>query len=160
MSDDTPDIGRLRAVFAALDRNRVRYAVFGAVALGLHGLSRSTADLDLFLEPERENVEGLKAALREVYADPSVDEISAEEMCGDYPAVRYMPPEGFGLDIVTRLGEAVAFADLEIESQSFEGVPVQVVTARTLWRLKRDTVRPQDRFDAQALAERFRFEEG
>lgn len=66
MEQETPDVGRLRAVFQALDRHGVRYAVFGAVALGLHGLVRATADLDLFIAPERENVELLKSALREV----------------------------------------------------------------------------------------------
>ena len=37
----------LKAVFRALDQHQVEYAVFGAIALGLHGLARSTADLDL-----------------------------------------------------------------------------------------------------------------
>ena len=41
------DEQRLRAIFRALSEHRVEYAVFGAVALGLHGLARATADLDL-----------------------------------------------------------------------------------------------------------------
>lgn len=42
--------------------------------------------------------------------DPSIDEITAEDLLGDYPAVQYIPPEGaFRLDIPTRLGEAFAF---------------------------------------------------
>lgn len=48
--------------------------------------------------------------------------------CGDYPAVRYIPPEGFGYDILTRLGEAFRYSE-----------------------------RPTDRFDAAVLAERFGF---
>jgi hypothetical protein len=34
-------------------------------------------------------------------------------------------------------------------------VRVRVATPRTLYRMKKDTVRPQDRLDAQALRERF-----
>ena len=34
--------------------------------------------------------------LRSVFADPSIDEISAGDLCGDYPAVHYLPPDGFG----------------------------------------------------------------
>jgi hypothetical protein len=34
------DEDRLREVFRSLDRHAVDYAVFGAVALGLHGLGR------------------------------------------------------------------------------------------------------------------------
>lgn len=153
------DQTRLLDIFRAFQKFEVDYAIFGAIALGLHGLARATADLDVFLAPNRENIERLKAALKTVFDDPSIDDISVDELCGDYPAVRYWPPEGFGLDLLTRLGEAVLFDDLDIEEKDFEGVPVWVVTARTLWALKKDTVRPADRIDAGALADKFGFDE-
>lgn len=152
------DEDRLRALFQALAEHRVEYAVFGAVALGLHGLARATADLDLFVPADRDNVERLKAALHTVFDDPSIEEITADDLCGDYPAVRYHPPDGFGLDILTRLGEAFGYQDLDIEEREYDGIMVRVVTARTLWRLKKDTTRPTDRIDAELLAERFGFE--
>jgi len=155
----TPDEQRLRAIFRALREQRVEYAVFGAVALGLHGLARATADLDLFVRPDADNIERLKSALRSVLDDPNIDEISADDLCGDYPAVRYVPPDGFGLDVLTRLGDAFRYEDLEIEEKDYEGDPVRVVTARTLWLMKRNTTRPTDRFDADVLAERFGFRE-
>ena len=40
------DEDRLRAVFKALAEHEVKHAVFGAVALGLHGLARATAALN------------------------------------------------------------------------------------------------------------------
>ena len=71
-------------------------------------------------------------------------------------AIQYVPPTGdFWIDILARLGEAFRFADLESEELVVEGVRVRVATARTLYRMKKDTVRPQDRLDAQALRERF-----
>jgi len=155
----TLDEQRLRAIFRALSEQRVEYAVFGAVALGLHGLARATADLDLFIRPDADNVECLKAALRTIFEDPSIDEISAGDLCGDYPAVRYQPPDGFSFDILTRLGDAFRYEDLDIEQRDYDGVPVRVVTPRTLWQLKKDTARPMDRFDADLLAERFGFRE-
>jgi hypothetical protein len=159
MTQPTVDEDRLQAVFRAFHEHGVEYAVFGAVALGLHGLARATADLDLFIPPDRENVERLKTALGTLFDDPSIEDISADDLCGDYPAVRYLPPEGFGFDILTRLGEVFRYEDLEWEEKSYGGIPVRVVTPRTLWRLKRDTVRPADRIDAAALADRFGFEE-
>jgi len=69
------------------------------------------------------------AALVTVFDDPSIDEITADDLCGSYPAVRYHPPDGFGLDILTRLGEAFAYEDLDIEERVYEGVVVKVVTA-------------------------------
>ena len=153
------DENSLRAVFSALSEQRVEYAVFGAVALGLHGLARATADLDLFIRPDSGNIERLKVALRTVFEDPNIEDITAEDLCGDYPAVRYYPPDGFGFDILTRLGDAFKYEDLDIEEKDYDGVPVRVVSPRTLWRLKKDTARPTDRFDAEVLAERFGFRE-
>jgi hypothetical protein len=153
------DEDRLRAVFQALAEHEVDYAVFGAVALGLHGLARATADVDLFVPADRDNVERLKEALRAVFDDSSIEEISADDLCGDYPAVRYYPPDGFGFDILTRLGDAFRYKDLDVEERDYGGVIVKVVTARTLWQLKKDTSRPTDRIDAQLLAERFGFDE-
>lgn len=155
LSDET----RLLDLFRALENRGVEYAVFGAVALGLHGLARATADLDLFIAADEANVERLKAALRSVFEDPAIAEISALDLCGEFPAVRYDPPEGFGVDILTRLGEAFSFSDLEVEVKIYGDTAVRVVTPRTLWRMKKDTVRPIDRFDAQLLAERFDLEE-
>ena len=58
-----------------------------------------------------------------------------------------------------RQRDTFEYADLEIEQRDYEGVPVRVVTARTLWRMKKVTTRPTDRFDADVLAERFGFQE-
>lgn len=38
----------LERIFLALHRESVRYAVFGGVALTLHGIVRTTEDLDIF----------------------------------------------------------------------------------------------------------------
>ena len=153
------DYERLKALFRSLAEHKVGYAVFGAVALGLQGLARTTEDLDLFIVADRENVERLKDALRSVFDDPNIDQISADDLCGDYPAVRYYPPKDFGIDIVTRLGEAFRFEDLETEEKLYDGVPVRVISAHTLWRMKKGTIRPIDRIDADALAQRFGFRE-
>lgn len=145
-----------RQVLAQLEHHGVRYAVFGAGAMNLHGLARFTEDLDLFLEPERDNVERLKAALSAVFDDPEIAQISADDLLGEYPAVQYVPPAGeFHLDILTRIGEAFTFEDLEIVRVPWEGLQVSVVSPRTLYRMKRDTVRLQDRADAELLRRRF-----
>ncbi len=154
------DFEVIKRLLAALEREHVRYAIFGAVAMGLHGLARFTEDLDLFVQPEAGNIGRLRAALHSVVDDPEIEQITAADLLGDYPAVQYVPPDGtFHIDIVTRLGEALAFADLPTERVLFEGLLVSVVTARGLYRMKRSTVRLKDRADAQALRERFRLED-
>jgi hypothetical protein len=149
-----------KKILAALEREKVRYVVLGAVAINLLGLARATEDLDLFIAPEALNIERLKAALRSVFDDPTIDEIKTEELLGEYPAIEYVPPEGtFHIDMVTRLGEAFRFEDLEAQTQDFDGVPVSVATPKTLYRMKKDTVRLRDRADAETLKRRFRIDE-
>lgn len=148
-------------VIASLAEAGVEYVVIGGVAMNLHGLARATEDLDVFIRPDPANVERLRAALRAVWDDPSIDEITAEDLCGDYPAVRYGPPTGdFYLDILTRLGEATSYEDLEIQEKDVEGVSVRVASPRTLYRMERSTVRPIDHADAAALRVAFDLDEG
>jgi hypothetical protein len=148
-----------KKILQSLESRKVEYLVFGAVALNLLGLARNTNDLDLFVAPDRDNIERLNSALRDVFHDPHIEEISAEELAGDYPAVQYVPPEGFPIDILTRLGEAFRFEDLESQRQDFEGVEVSVATPRTLYRMKKDEVRLEDRADAEILKLRFGLED-
>lgn len=150
----------LKRVLAALEARGVRYAIFGAVALNLHGLARSTDDLDLFVAPEEANIERLKLALNDVLDDPEIANITADDLLGDYPAVQYFPPSGaFHIDILTRLGDVFSFADLETERVPFEELTVTSVTPRMLYRMKKDTVRLKDRADAAAIRQRFKLDE-
>ncbi len=147
-------------IFRAFEREAVRYKVVGAVAMNLLGLPRATDDLDIFVEPTVDNVERMKRALKTVFDDPAIDEISAADLLGEYPAIQYNPPEGdFHIDILQRLGEAFCYDDVEAEVLAVEGIPVPVATARTVVRMKQDTVRLQDRADAARLREHFGFEE-
>lgn len=74
--------------------------------------------------------------------------------------MQYVAHDGlFRIDILTRLGEAFAFDDLEIVRLPFEDLTVSVVSARTLHRMKRDTVRLKDRADAELLQRRFSLED-
>jgi hypothetical protein len=150
----------IKQVLAAFERERVEYLVFGAVAMNLLGLPSATEDLDVFIAPSHENVERLKTALRSVFDDPSIDEITADDLLGDYPAVQYVPPPGtFYLDILTRLGQAFRFEDLKSQRVDFEGVSVSVATPQTLYRMKKGTVRPKDWGHAERLKIRFGLED-
>jgi hypothetical protein len=147
-------------IVKALNASGVDYVVVGAVALSAHGLVRTTEDLDVFIRPDPSNVERLRQALRSVWDDPEIERITAEDLCGDYPAVRYGPPDGnLYIDILTRLGETTAWADLEAQDKEIQGVRVRVATPRTLYRMKRGTVRPIDQADAAALRSVFALDE-
>ena len=148
------------ALLDALERHGVRYAVFGGLAMAAHGFDRATRDLDLFVAPDGDNVELLRRAFSDVFDDPDIAAITAEDLGGEYPAVQYGPPGvDFTIDIVSRLGDAFCFEDLVVDRVALGTTIVAVVSAETLYRMKRDTVRLRDRDDAQRLVEAFGFDE-
>jgi hypothetical protein len=154
-----PDMDRdeILRVLRAFEASGLEYVLIGATAMGFHGLVRATEDLDLFIRATAENIERLRAALRASYADdPNIEAITAADLLGDYPAVRYYPPSGdLYFDILTRLGEVASFETVDAETKEIEGARVRVATPLALYRLKKDTVRPKDHEDAAALRERF-----
>lgn len=90
----------------------------------------------------------------------SVEEIVVEDLAGEYPVVRYGPPDvDYLVDILGRLGDVWKYDDLEWERIEMGGTHVRVATPKTLHRMKRDTVRPRDRMDAEVLRQRFGLEE-
>jgi len=149
----------IRALFAALRDEKVDYVLVGAVAMDVLGIGRLTEDIDLFVRPTPDNVERLRRALRHVWQDPAIDEVTAADLAGDYPAVQYVAPDGTPIDIMSRLGEAFEFGDLEATVYSYGDVDVKVATPATLYRMKRDTVRLRDKADAQVLKEKFGLKE-
>src|SRR6185436_13347682 len=129
------DLDKVLALIRAMNEEGVEYVTFGAVALWAHGIVRVTEDADFFIGPTAENIDRLKRALRRVWDDPSIDEISAEELLGDYPAVRYGPPDTeLYMDFLTRLGEAYSFDSVAWEMGEIEGVPIRVVTPKQLYQ--------------------------
>lgn len=150
------DIDILKRLLAALHARRVRYVLVGGIALNVHGIIRTTEDIDFFVEPTPENVAALRSALRDLWNDPEIDAIRAEELAGEYPVVRYGPPDGSStIDIMSGLGTAFSFADIESQEADLEGIPVRVATPQMLYRMKSGTVRPIDQADAGNLKRKF-----
>jgi hypothetical protein len=151
------DRDELLRVLRAFEAAGLEYVLIGATAMGFHGLIRATEDVDLFVRATSENVERLREALRAAYdGDPHVDEITARDLLGDYPAVRYYPPSGdLYFDVMTRLGQAASFETVEAEVKHVDGIGVRVATPAALYQLKKGTVRALDRQDAAVLRERF-----
>ena len=69
--DDSPDRGDSRApeledlvaLCRSLEREGVRYVLIGGFAVILHGLVRTTKDINLLVDPSEENVRAIKRAL-------------------------------------------------------------------------------------------------
>lgn len=139
-------------VFKAFDEQNVDYILIGGVAVILHGLERLTRDIDIFVRMVPQNIEKLRKALYCVYEDISIKEITLEEL-QNYPVIRYGTPDGFYIDVITRIGKAFSYEDLEYEFFEYQGIKIKLGTPETLYKLKKDTVRPKDKSDAIFLKE-------
>jgi hypothetical protein len=148
------DFAQAIGVLAAFARHRVDYVRVGSMAMAAQGLIRATRDMDVFVDPDPANVDRLKAALRELFEDPSIEEIRSSELSGDYPALQYVPPSGdYWIDILARLGEAFRYADLEAAALEVEGVHIRVATPRIALpdeARHRSTTGPARRRDVEA----------
>ena len=139
----------LLAMLAAFADAGVRYLVIGGHAVSLHARPRTTKDIDLWLEPERENVARACAALRSF----------------GIPAELVAELEGAAPNEIVWLGRPPARVDflqtvpaLDFEQAwaarvtvTFQGVPITVVGLEDLIRNKRAVGRPQDKRDVRAL---------
>ena len=68
---------RIESLLASLNAADVRYVVIGATAFAVHGWVRATADLDLFVDDNPNNLERLRSTLREFGYD--VEDASVED---------------------------------------------------------------------------------
>ena len=155
------DRDEIMRVLRAFEAAGLEYVLIGAAAMGFHGLVRATEGLDLFIRATAENIEKLRAAFRAVYeGDPHINDISAADLLGEYPSVRYVPPSGnLYFDVMTRLGEVASFETIEAEVKEEDGTHIRVATPAALYRMKKGTIRAQDQVDAAALRERFKLKE-
>lgn len=151
------DIEEAKRILAAFERESVEYVMVGSMAMAAQGLVRATRDVDFFVAATAGNVANLRRALKSLYDDdPNVEEILAEDLSGAYPAIEYIPPHGaYSLDILSRLGEAFRYETIESEELVLDGIRVRVATPAMLYRMKKDTVRPQDKVDALNLRRAF-----
>ncbi len=62
----------------SLNAHKVRYVVIGAAAFPVHGYARATLDIDVFIEPVRDNAERARAALAAFGYD--VTDVSVEDL--------------------------------------------------------------------------------
>lgn len=146
----TNQFNRFLAVVKALNEHDVEYILIGGVAIIIHGMERLTRDIDLFIKSNPANITNLKKALNSLYHDKSIDEISIEEL-NNYPVIRYGTPDGFYIDMMTRIGEAVMYDDLEYKETKFQGITIRIATPESLYNMKKNSLREKDKMDSLFL---------
>jgi predicted nucleotidyltransferase len=68
----------VEGLLKSLKEHRVRFVIIGATAFPVHGYSRATLDIDLFIEPTPRNAERTRIALQAFGYDMS--DVSVEDL--------------------------------------------------------------------------------
>ena len=150
-------------VFRALQQNNIRYAVAGGVALVLHGVVRFTADLDLLVDLEQENLGRFLQAMTGLGYRPR-NPVKTGELLD--PAIRESWKREKGMVVFSFIdpSQPMAMVNVFIEEQipfrevmqeivlmEARGITIRVVSLKHLKRLKRSAGRPQDLADIEAI---------
>lgn len=160
-----PDSNYLEDILRELTDQQVRFVVAGGVAAVLHGVERTTMDLDIALEMSKENVERFARAVSTLGLRPMVP--VPVEALADPEAVRQMVEEKDAIvfmlsDPAMPLRKVDVFLTLELSYEHLNrdavaveipGMPLRIVSIRRLIALKRavDPPRDKDLFDIRAL---------
>ncbi len=147
--DTTPLQPDFRELLELLNAKGVRYLLVGAYAVGLHGHCRGTSDMDVWVEPERENAKRVLETLSEFgfgELELSVEDLVAPDTVVQlgYPPVR--------IDLLTGiLGVEFSGAYARHEIRDLAGVPVSVIGLEDLKASKRAAGRHKDLDDLEHL---------
>jgi predicted nucleotidyltransferase len=139
------DVSYLEDMLRALTSRGVRFVVAGGVAAVLHGIERTTMDLDIALDLEPENVKHFAEACAAIGLRPLVP-VPVEAL-----ADPDMPLRKIDVFLTEQLGYESLLED-SIEVQ-IPGIPLRVVSLERLLALKRamDPPRDKDLFDIRAI---------
>lgn len=140
-------------IIESFNKHEVDYVIIGGYAVILHGFLRATEDIDVMLQMTKENITRFQNALYDVYAEKEIEELSFNEL-GKYPVIRYGTPDNFYIDIISGLGTAFSFEDIDIEKKVVDNVEVKFASVKSLIEMKKDTYREKDKIDLLFLTEK------
>ncbi len=150
-------------VFKALQEQKIRYAVAGGVALVLHGVVRFTADLDLIVDLEQENLSRFVRAMQELGYRPR-NPVKAEALIDPQNRASWKRDKGMVVFSFATQASSMELVDVfieevlpfvEIQKELFmvtaKGISIPVLSLKHLKQLKKVSNRPQDLADIEAL---------
>lgn len=157
-------LAAFETVAKALNDAHVRYLVAGGLAVNAHGYIRLTADIDLVIALEPDNIQNAFAALAEVGYRPTVP-IEAEGFAQAEQRQRWREEKGMqvlnfysdifrGTSVDIFVHEPFDFAleyEAALRGELLPDLTVRFVSIPTLIRMKQAAGRPRDLDDIQHL---------
>ena len=146
MTEDWVDL------LAALQAEGARFLVVGAHALAVHGVTRATQDIDVWVDPSDENAERVWRALLAFGAPLAELGIGLDDLTRPETVIQIgLPPNR--VDILTSITGVSEFADAWRDrlDSDVDRMVMPFLGRETLIRNKRSTGRLKDLADVEAL---------
>jgi hypothetical protein len=147
-----PDRNDLLTLCRELNSQQARYIVVGGLAIIQLGFLRLTEDIDLLIEPSKENQKRVRKAL-EILPDKAVRELGEDDLT-EYLVVRVADEIVVDL-MLSACGIQYDQAVSEVETHAIEEVPIPFASAKLLLRMKQ-THREKDAIDRQFLEQKIK----
>ncbi len=141
-----------KEMLQCLAAENAEFLIVGAYALAAHGIPRSTADFDIWVNPTTENSLNVYRALA-AFGAPLADVTPtdfAEE--GVIFQIGVVPCR---IDIITKISGNISFPDASSQANviQFDQVPLPILSFEHLLTNKLATGRPKDLEDVKLLKE-------
>ena len=156
-------MGFYEELFRAFEENKIRYLVVGGVAVVLHGFVRATADLDLMVALDPENLKAFVTLMKKMGYKPkspvAIEDFllaknrkSWKEEKGMRVFSLFHPKKGSEL-IDVFVDEPIPFTEAYERRLTIQvgDLPIAVASTEDLIKLKQQAGRAQDLEDIQAL---------
>ncbi len=142
-----------RDFFLVMHKHNVRFMLVGGIAVNYYGHSRSTGDIDIWVEDSAVNRQNLVLALRE-YGITGAETFLTHPMLAGYSEI--LLESGVYIDMMCEL----QFFKKEHFDESYEkaevflienNIPLKIIHLNRLIEEKKKSSRPKDRDDAEKL---------
>ncbi|MGL4513051.1 MAG: nucleotidyl transferase AbiEii/AbiGii toxin family protein [Lacipirellulaceae bacterium] len=145
----------LLAIVALLDRERIRYAVMGGLAVRVYTIPRATQDVDITIEVEEDRLPNLRDALYDagcsippVYDSGWLDRVAGMPL---FKVARHVDSGVVDVDLFVVESAFQASMLRRTVRTELKGRTIWLVSPEDLVLLKLAADRPRDRIDVQDL---------
>ena len=142
----------MQELIELFERHHVQYAMVGGYAVNYYGYVRTTQDIDLLINPTRENAKKVMRCLKEFGFGEADIPIEYFERAG---SAIHLGVEPNRIDLLTHL-RGVSNEQIfgNKEKVTIEGVSVDIISLEDLLDAKRNSERLKDQADAEELEKR------
>jgi len=140
-SSRPPTIDDLLSVCRRLNEEGVRYLLVGGFAMNYYGLTRTTEDIDLLIDPSADNISKIKISLS-FLPDNAIKEIALDDV-SKYEVVRVA--DEIVIDLLKKACD-ITYEKAKIEYFEFKGVRIPIADLATMIKTKQG-LREKDKQD-------------